>query len=152
MKYQAGWITNWIKIARILKEESQLQFIKAISTTGENVYVLSQRSFSFLCCHRLSIFFSPFLCLSVYTHLHTGRGKMLKKRHHWLLLGYGRLRWFVAHFSVFFCMAFFFLVKSIIILIKNSCFFKSSSMAPGFTSFLEKVYNVWNHNCILPLF
>lgn len=104
--------------------------------------MLSQRSFSFLCCHRLSIFFSPFLCLSVYTHLHTGRGKMLKKRHHWLLLGCGRLRWFVAHFSVFFCMAFFFLVKSIIILIKNSCFFKSSSMAPGFTSFLEKVYNV----------
>ena len=27
-----------IKIAQILKEESQLLFIKAISTTGENVY------------------------------------------------------------------------------------------------------------------
>ena len=29
---------TWIKIARILKEEGQLQFIKAMNTIVENVY------------------------------------------------------------------------------------------------------------------
>ena len=118
--------------------------------------MLSWRSFSFLCCQVYQSFFLPLFVsqsLPICTQAEE-KCSPLNKCHHWLLLGWDRLRWFVAQFSVFFCMAFFFffLVKSIIILIKNSCFFKSSSMVPGFTSFLEKVYNVWNHNCLLPLF
>ena len=104
----------------------------------------------------LSIFFSPSLCLSISTHLYTGRGKMLTTQQVSPLAtsGMGQAEMVCSSVLCIFLYGFFvfFLVKSIIILIKNSCFFKSSSMVPGFTSFLEKVYNVWNHNCILPLF
>ena len=109
--------------------------------------MLSQRSFSFSCCHIYQSFFSLSLSLSLHPSVHRQR----KNAQQAATSGMGQAETVCSSFLCIFLYGFFFF-KSIIILIKNSCFFKSSSKAPAFMSFLEKVYNVWNHNCILPLF
>ena len=99
--------------------------------------MLSQRSFSFSCCHIYQSFFSLSLSLGLHPSVHRQR----KNAQQAATSGMGQAETVCSSFLCIFLYGFFFF-KSIIILIKNSCFFKSSSKAPAFMSFLEKVYNV----------